>query len=780
MYPAAPLSSPAFLAPSISGLQRATSDIAKSAARLSTGNRLINAGDDVAALSISTRLRSQVVGVKAAQSNVTQGNSFLQVAAGGLTTIRDILDRMNALAVQANSGSLTTTDRELLQQEFAALEDEVDRIAENTEFNGIKLLDGTVSGANTTTTSTTQATQAEGSITLTGLPTAGQTVIINGVTFTARAVAALSTEFTIGGTIAATATNLANVLNAYTGTAISQATYDDSGNSVLIEHDSGGELGNQFLIQANGTASYTVSGDATQSASFYSLEGGENDGLHTNSVQVSGSVGDALVNTQSQIQAYVTLTFSGAAVNGETLTIDNGNAGVVTFTFATTASLSTDIQIGANTEETIQNIITTVSQYDATNDYGTRQLEFQADGNQLIIRNKNVGDPADFVAGADLDIGETLTNGSLSATSFSNGATTGVNTSGVNNGDFIGTLDGFSAEYVGADSLTASITVGSSTYTAAITDTTPASNTVYRFHSTDGGYFDVQLSTSGESVADQDDADTFAARLNTAFSTLTFYQARNVTNFEGTGDLAGASAQIKLDDFTSVRIKDISVTAPVATDATIDITVEINGTEEIFRASSGLGESVGEGETITFTSLADGNRTIRLTAGSSGASFSDDDEAAAFEEDLRTSFGLDEAGTGLDFQVGTGSDDSSTINVNIGDARTSELFSGASPSISTQNNAEDAIDTIEAALNRIGDIMADVGALQSRFDAAFTNLESTRINVDAARSALADTDIAEESTSFALATLRANAATAAIAQATRLQSGLLDILRVSN
>ncbi len=770
-----PLSSSAYYGSALSSLTRSTQQIQLSTARLSSGNRLINAGDDVAALSISTKLQSQVTAIKAAQSNTAQASSFLQVAYGALLNVRDLLDSLQSLATQANSGAITNTDRALLQVQFDEYSSEIDRIASNTKFNNVNLLDGTISGGNIPTTTTTQATKASGTVTFTANPTAGQTVILNGVTFTAAASASTSTEFTIGGDSTTTATNLAAALNASTNRAISQATYAGAGSGVTISHDSGGKLGNQYLIGV-GTASYTVTGTATQSASYYTLQGGLDNGLRTNSVQASGSIGDALVNTQSQTSASTTLTITGTISDTETLTIDDGNASAVTFTFKNSASTSTEIQIGSSTEETLQNAVKTISQYSSSNNYGTRQLEFSINGSQLVIRHKNVGNSADF-SGATLDITETLANGSLTSATVSGGTATGVNTGGVNNSDFIGEISGFTATYVGADSITASLTVGDHTYTSAITDTTPGSATNYRFSSTNGGYFDVEIASGGFAVTNQSTADTFAARLDAAFSTLTFYQYRNMSSFSGVNGLAGATAEIKLDDFSNVSIRSISVTAPSATDGTIDITLRNNGAEEIFRASSGVGGSIGRYETLTLTSLTDSNRVIRITNGATVNSFATANAAETFATALRDSFGLTGDGEGTSFQVGSSAED--VISVRIDDASTSSLFEGETPDITTQGNAEDAIATLTSALDNLNTIISDVGSYQARFDAASTNLENSRIYVDEARSKLADTDVAEEGTNLALATLRANAATALIAQTSRLQSSLLEMLKIA-
>lgn len=772
---AAPLGSASFYTPSLTAFSRATSNLADSTIRLSSGSRFAHASDDVASLSIASRLQSQVVAIKSAQGNTSQGTSFLQVANDALSQIRDIVGRMNALAVQANSSSLVATDRALLQEEFSQLSDEIDRIAENTSFGDIKLLDGTVSGENNATTSTTAATQASGTITLTGIPTAGQTVIVNGVSFVAAVAAATETEFTIGGDTTITATNLKNALNASTDRRISQATYSSAGATVTITQDAGGKLGNQFTInQASSTASFNTAGGATQVANFYTLQGGLDNGLRTNSVKAHGTIGDALVNTQSQVQGSVTLTLSGAVSDGETLSIDNGNGGTQAFTFRNAPTLSTEIQIGSDTTGTLQGIIETLTQYSASNNFGTRQLEFERSGDQLTIRNKTVGNPTDFTA-TTLDIAEGITNGALSGTSFTNGATTGVNVSGVVNADFIGTIDGFTATYVGADSITASVTVGSKTYTAAITDTTPGSNTIYRFNSTSGGYFDVQLATGGHAVTNQPTANDYASYLNAAFSTLSFTQSRAISSFSGVNGLVAGSAELTGDNFTNVQIKSINVTAPSVVGG--DATIEFNIDGEIYRSAGGLKSSLGKYETITLTSITDGTKSLKITNGATTNSFANGTTAATFEATLRASFGLNEDGAGIDFQVGP--DAADKINVVVGDARTEKLFSGITPDIGTQDGAEDAQDTLSAAADRLDEIIAQVGSLQQRFDIAGSNLENLKSGIDTARANLADTDIAEESTKLAVETLKANAGAAVIAQISQLQASLLGTLKIA-
>ncbi|RPJ09729.1 MAG: flagellin [Spirochaetaceae bacterium] len=115
-----------------------TSDIEK----LSSGMRINKAGDDASGLAVSEKLRSQVRGLVQAGKNIENAISFIQTSEGYLQETQDILHRMRELAVQSANGIYSDEDRMQIQVEVSQLVDEVNRIAEHAEFNGMKLLTG--------------------------------------------------------------------------------------------------------------------------------------------------------------------------------------------------------------------------------------------------------------------------------------------------------------------------------------------------------------------------------------------------------------------------------------------------------------------------------------------------------------------------------------------------------------------------------------------------------------------------------------------------------------
>lgn len=120
--------------------------LATSLQRLSTGLRINSAKDDSAGLAISERFSSQIRGLNQAARNANDGISLVQTAEGALTEVGSNLQRIRELAVQASNGTNTQADRDALNTEVTQLKAEIQRVSEQTNFNGTKLLDGSFSG----------------------------------------------------------------------------------------------------------------------------------------------------------------------------------------------------------------------------------------------------------------------------------------------------------------------------------------------------------------------------------------------------------------------------------------------------------------------------------------------------------------------------------------------------------------------------------------------------------------------------------------------------------
>ncbi len=114
--------------------------------QLSTGSKINSAADDAAGLAINTRLTSQIMGLNMAVSNANDAINMVNTAEGALVEMENMLQRMRELALQASNGTTDVNDRSYLNSEYQALYAEIDRIADNTEWNGRTILDNSADG----------------------------------------------------------------------------------------------------------------------------------------------------------------------------------------------------------------------------------------------------------------------------------------------------------------------------------------------------------------------------------------------------------------------------------------------------------------------------------------------------------------------------------------------------------------------------------------------------------------------------------------------------------
>ena len=121
------------------------SNLGRSLEKIASGRRLNRAGEDAAANAIATQLRSDIRALSQATRNVNAGSNFIRSAEGGLSSISDLVARGRELSLQAANGTLGDTERQTLNQEFTQIKREIDRISASSEFNGQKLLDGSLS-----------------------------------------------------------------------------------------------------------------------------------------------------------------------------------------------------------------------------------------------------------------------------------------------------------------------------------------------------------------------------------------------------------------------------------------------------------------------------------------------------------------------------------------------------------------------------------------------------------------------------------------------------------
>ncbi|MBK5119773.1 flagellin [Burkholderia sp. R-69980] len=176
-------------------LNGSQSALSQAITRLSSGKRINSAADDAAGLAISTRMQTQINGLNQGVSNANDGVSMIQTASSALSSLTSSLQRIRQLAVQASTGTLSSSDQAALQQEVSAQISEVNRIASQTTYNGTNILDGSAGnvtfqvGANVGQTISLNLSQSMSSAKIGGgLVQTGQTVGTVNVSLTAAGV----------------------------------------------------------------------------------------------------------------------------------------------------------------------------------------------------------------------------------------------------------------------------------------------------------------------------------------------------------------------------------------------------------------------------------------------------------------------------------------------------------------------------------------------------------------------------------------------------------------
>ena len=291
------------------------SAVSKNLEKLSSGYAINRAGDDAAGLAISEKMRAQITGLETAQKNANDGISLVQTAEGALTEVHSMLNRMVELADQSANGTYQDeVDRENLQKEISSLKDEINRISESTNFNGIQLLDGSLA--------TGQLPEIDG---------------LTGATLTTTAATGNASQITVAnvGTVAP-GNELTSTINYVDANGKMQSvdlklTVDSTGDNLITEN------GTTIALNTQNTASNTnLSGafataarENTQLSSLFNITDG----------------GGSLTFTAKE---------TGAASQVKVLTVDNSfSAGA-----ATTSATVTATQTAGTNEKATYNLNT--------------------------------------------------------------------------------------------------------------------------------------------------------------------------------------------------------------------------------------------------------------------------------------------------------------------------------------------------------------------------------------------------------------------------------------
>jgi len=396
--------------------------------RLSSGLRINSAKDDAAGLAISTRFQSQISGLNVAQRNANDGISLAQTAEGALTEVTNNLQRIRDLAVQSANATNSASDREALQAEVSQLVSEIDRVATQTEFNGLKIVDGSFTaqafqvGANAGQTITvdsiasakasdlgqfrgfTETNFAIGTASDTAvakdITVGGQVYDLGVVADDAKAIAnALNSAGISGLVVSANETKAAGVASVVAGSASDTDSIDINGTTISLTNTGDAASNRQAALDAinaqssvtgvraedngsgldllaadgrNITTAFTGGGSATNADYGIAADATTGGSLDMTYKAPTGVTGAVQFSTGFDAAfADETIAATGTALNAIDIgTVSGANAAIVSIDAALDAINASRADLGAvqnRFESTIANIATTSENMSASN-----------------------------------------------------------------------------------------------------------------------------------------------------------------------------------------------------------------------------------------------------------------------------------------------------------------------------------------------------------------------------------------------------------------------------
>ncbi len=688
--------------------------------RLSSGLRINSAKDDAAGLAISTRFQSQIKGLNVAMRNAGDGVSLAQTAEGSLGSMTDGLQRIRELAVQSANATNSDVDRQALQDEVGQLVAEITRLGEQTKFNGISLLDGSLStqlqvGANVgesvsfsigKLTSDNIGTAKTGGVSAVGSSSAlgSGDLTINGVAIRASSAADDTASTSNAAASAISKVAAINASSAETGVSAVVSTNTVAGTDMTAAAASG-------TITINGTAiSVTTTGDAASSRT---------------------AVVEA-INAKSE-QTGVIAVDTGDDDQGVTLTAADGRN--ITTSFTTVTAASTGIAAAS----------TYTGGYTLVADSATSSITVTGGD----------GTAGSNIANSGLAAG-TYTAGTASVTSTAQTVAGGGTANALTTGDL--KINGVA---IGASSATDD-TASDTTYTsssgaasgisiaAAINRSTDATGVTATVNATTvvGGTA-AQITAAGAAGVG-DDADLYINGVSVGTMVGSADQASDIND---TVDLINA-AEGQTGVTATYNGGSITLVAADGRNISVAIDSESGGLGANFglaAASTGIGEA--QFTTAATTATATAETTYSTVTLSSASEIN-------VSAGVNGNTGL--AGVGL--EIG-----------NFGGSTEGQYVKDID--ISTLDGANTAIVAIDNALASVSSERSKLGAVQNRLESTISNLAVVSENLTAANSRIQDADFAQEAASLSRSKILQQAGISILSQANAAPQQVLSLLQ---
>ena len=703
-------------------LTKSQGELAVSLQRLSSGLRINSAKDDAAGLAISERFTTQIRGLNQAIRNANDGISLSQTAEGALNTISDNLQRIRELAVQARNATNSASDRAALDAEVQQRIQEVNRVATQTQFNGLNLLNGSFTaqafqvGANqgqiitidSIANATAQALGLNGGtlnryssagVTVTGTPLVAGDLTINGADV---------------GALPADAKKIADGINALDTRYGASAT-----NSQVLSFTNLTNVGNKSL--AGGTFTSAVSQAANLdnvAGQSYSLDVG---GVNVVSLQQTTTTGSSGGFTNGTLDAGEQYSLSVTDPGGTVIEIfDSGTAGVAV------AAADIDNALGAVGAGGARDALIAAGFTVAGSAAGNNLTISRTDGQvfQTQVVNTSAGAPTAAFAG-------------FAGTNFA----TGTNAS--DSGPQL-TLD--------AAGVWNAVTAKAGELAAAGISYSGTSAATLQFFRGDGAAFDVTI--------------------NNTFTT----QGGFATGFSGTTALAAGTRTVNYGNTYALQLdgRNISVNADSNSNITADeVAAAINNVDG-FTAVNNAGNITitrSDGSNFTLAETVTNNTSTDTGAPTiTEAGFS----AIANTGSMSTYRGRLDIASQVEITIG--GTDPSKAGLTAGLTTANEVTYDA-VNVLTAEAADQMLEIVDNALTSVNSSRADLGALQNRFLTTIDNLQITTENLTASRSRIMDADFAKETAALSRAQILQQAGVAMVAQANQVPQGVLQLLQ---
>ena len=740
--------------------------LAKNLQKLSSGYKINSAADNAAGLAISEKMRAQITGLETAQQNAQDGISLVQTGEGALTEVHAMLNRMVELATQASNGTYSDADRQKLQDEIIELQDEIDRIADSTNFNGINLLDGSLADS-TATTGEKQLVSVEGNM--------------NAATFDSSLQDAQA----------------------------KQTVFSDGTGNVLTKNDRLDAYEISFRNSAGETKTITLAeGAAGDIANVAGLAAALSSGTGLNLTNVNNDPNDLAEFRELFNITSTTAAGTGGNENGIVITAKDAASGAELLGFKTAT--------GADVTTAVNNLATAGG---VAEDVTTQQAE--AAGYHIDLSTTDTTG-----AGTDIADGDTVTIGGKTYEFVSAGGTASTGNIAINRGTTDGTAaqalaaqlkkDGFDVEISkndatklifknldqmkenqAGDQVSASSTdlvisdQKAVAQQATLTVATGSGNQeklTFHYKDENGNAQKIELSYISNTNATLNAGAIAAALKNNADIVKNFDV---VDNQDGTISLTARGKGASAVTFAGIETTDATGTISATTVAGKDDGKTLAVKDGVANLKSGDTITI-NGKTYEFSddnSQPVGRGNVRISLGANITDTLENLSKQLTADGIKHSFDstnniltfADKDGSytgdgGLQLQIGDTADTFNQLKVSVQDCH-AQALDVADIDVTTVDSAAAGIDKIKAAIDTVSRVRAKLGATQNRLDHTLNNLETTTTNLTEAESRIRDTDMAQEMMDYTKNNILLQSSQAMLAQANQVPQGVLQLLQ---